>query len=74
MNIKLTLIVAALFVFALFVVQNAQVVTVNFLFWKIEASRAIVLMATFVFGLIAGWIVAQIFRKQSQLNYSIQGR
>jgi hypothetical protein len=36
---------------------------VSFLFWKIEASRAIVLMVTFVLGLFTGWILTQIFRK-----------
>ncbi|MBT8371834.1 MAG: LapA family protein [Deltaproteobacteria bacterium] len=64
MNSKLVLIIAVLFIFAVFVVQNAQVVMVSFLFWKIEASRAIVLMVTFVFGLISGWIMTQIFKKK----------
>jgi uncharacterized integral membrane protein len=64
MNTKLILIIAALILFAVFIVQNAQIVMVSFLFWKIEASRAIVLMVTFVFGLITGWIMTQIFKKK----------
>ena len=64
MNIKLILVVVILFLFALFVVQNAQVVTVGFLFWKIEASRAIVLMVTFVLGLFSGWLMTQFFKKK----------
>ena len=63
MNAKLFTAIVVLFVFAVFIVQNAQVVTVSFLFWKMEASRAIVLMATFVFGLFTGWILTQFFRK-----------
>jgi Na+/H+ antiporter NhaA len=63
MNSKLVIIIAVLFIFALFIVQNAQVVMVSFLFWKVEASRAIVLMVTFVLGLFTGWILTQIFRK-----------
>ena len=66
MNIKLVSVIILLFLFALFVVQNAQVVTVGFLFWKIEASRAIVLMITFVLGLASGWITAQFFRKKDR--------
>ncbi len=65
MNVKLVIAIVVLFVFAVFIVQNAQVVTVSFLFWKIEASRAIVLMATFVFGLLTGWILTQMFRKSN---------
>ena len=68
MKPKLVLIVAALFIFALFVVQNAQTVMVSFLFWKVEASRAIVLMVTFVFGLITGLISAQFLKNKGQLN------
>jgi len=66
MNAKLALIIAVLFLFAVFIVQNAQVVMVSFLFWKIEASRAIVLMVTFVLGLFSGWILTQQFRKSKK--------
>ena len=68
MNIKLIGIIAVIFLFALFVVQNAQVVTVSFLFWKVEASRAIVLMATFLFGLITGWGTSQLLKKKKENN------
>ncbi len=36
----------------------------GFLFWKIEASRAIVLMAMYVFGLVSGWIMTQLLEKE----------
>lgn len=63
MNTKLIVAIVVLFIFAVFIVQNAQVVMVSFFFWKIEASRAIVLMATFVLGLFTGWIMTQLLRK-----------
>jgi uncharacterized integral membrane protein len=44
--------------FALFVIQNAQVVEVRFLFWKTQASRALILLATLAFGIAAGWLTA----------------
>ncbi len=66
MNAKLVIAIIVLFIFAVFIVQNAQVVMVSFLFWKIEASRAIVLMATFVIGLLIGWILAQVFKKSKK--------
>jgi uncharacterized integral membrane protein len=66
MNAKLIITIVILFIFAVFIVQNAQVVTVSFLFWKIEASRAIVLMATFVIGLFTGWISVRMFKKSKK--------
>ena len=66
MNAKLVIAIIVLFIFAVFIVQNAQVVMVSFLFWKIEASRAVVLMVTFVLGLFAGWILTQMFGKSKK--------
>jgi uncharacterized integral membrane protein len=42
--------------FTVFVLQNTQVVEVRFLFWQTQASRALVLIITFVGGLITGWL------------------
>ena len=64
MQIKLIFMVAVLFLFAIFIVQNAQVVMVSFLFWQIEASRAIVLMVTFISGLVTGWVMTKVFSKK----------
>jgi putative membrane protein len=49
--------------FAAFVVQNAQVVELRFLFWKAQASRALVLLGTFALGLIAGWLSGWVRKK-----------
>jgi uncharacterized integral membrane protein len=58
------LVIALLFV--TFVVQNAQVVEVRFLFWKTGASRALVLLGTFVFGLVVGWLTGWIRKKEGK--------
>jgi uncharacterized integral membrane protein len=50
--------------FATFVVQNAEVVQVQFVFWKTEASRALVLIGTFACGLIAGWLTGWLRKTQ----------
>lgn len=44
--------------FLIFVAQNTQAVSVRFLFWKAEASRVLVLVATFLIGCVAGWLLA----------------
>jgi hypothetical protein len=45
------------FLFAIFVVQNVEVMEVRFLFWHTGASRALVLVSTFGLGLLAGWLM-----------------
>jgi len=74
MKLKLISIIVVLLIFALFVVQNAQVVTVSFLFWKIESSRAIVLITTFVFGLFSGLIFTRIFKRKNKENHRPGGK
>ena len=52
------------FLFAIFVVQNANVVELRFLFWSVQASRALVLLGTFIVGLVSGWTSVLVFRKE----------
>ena len=41
----------------IFVLQNTQVVEVQFLFWTISMSRALILFATLAIGLVGGWLL-----------------
>lgn len=66
MTPKGIIILAVVLLFATFVVQNAQVVEVRFLFWKTQASRALVLLGTFAFGVIAGWLTAWLRKKDAE--------
>jgi putative membrane protein len=59
---RIVFLVLAL-LFATFVIQNAQVVEVRFLFWSTQASRALVLLGTFILGLIVGWVARWAWRK-----------
>lgn len=49
--------------FATFIVQNAEVVQVRFLFWSAQASRAIIILGTFVLGIIVGWVSVRVRKK-----------
>jgi uncharacterized integral membrane protein len=40
----------------IFVIQNTQVVEVRSLIWKVSMSRALMLLGTFLVGMIAGWL------------------
>ena len=51
--------------FATFIVQNAEVVQVRFLFWGTQASRAIIILSTFVLGIIVGWVSGRVKKKET---------
>jgi len=56
MTLKRIALIVIVILFVVFILQNAQVVEVRFLFWRTEASRAIVLLVTFFLGLVSGWL------------------
>jgi len=56
--------------FAIFIVQNAEVVQVRFLFWSAQASRAIVILGTFVLGLIVGWVSGRVRKRETSMPTS----
>lgn len=58
MTLKGIIFAVASLLFATFIVQNAQMVEVRSLSWHIEASRALVLVGIFFFGLIAVWLTS----------------
>ena len=52
---------------AVFSVQNASPVAITFLFWKFEASLAIILFLTVLAGIIAGALIVAVLKmKPSQ--------
>jgi uncharacterized integral membrane protein len=59
------ILLLTLFLISIFSVQNAAPVTITFLFWKFEASLAIVIFLCAVFGMIAGAIIASLMRAKS---------
>lgn len=59
-NVALVLIIIVLV--AVFSVQNADPVKFTFLFWKFEASLAIVIFLSALTGLIAGVIITFLLR------------
>lgn len=63
----ITLIVALIIIMVVtvFSVQNAIPVAIAFLFWKFEASLAIVLFLSVLAGVVIGVIGASLFRMKS---------
>jgi uncharacterized integral membrane protein len=59
-SVLLLVLLALVIVFAL---QNTQVVEVQFFFWTLSMSRALVLLGTLVIGLFAGWLIGRFMAK-----------
>ena len=56
MNWKLIILIIAIVCMAIFVFQNMAVVQVQFLFWRLEASRVVIYLSLFLIGFGVGWI------------------
>jgi putative membrane protein len=56
--------------FATFIIQNAEVVQVRFLFWSAQASRALILLGTFLLGGIVGYVSGRVMRREAAMPTS----
>jgi lipopolysaccharide assembly protein A len=56
MNFKLLLSVLLAGLALVFVIQNARVVEIRFLFWSLTISGSLLLFLVLVIGLVIGWL------------------
>ena len=40
----------------IFLIQNTEIVTLNFLFWSLTTSRALMIIIVLILGIFFGWI------------------
>jgi len=64
MNFKAYIGLALLLVAVIFIVQNAAVVEIQFLFWKISMSRSLMIFFVLAIGVVIGWITAGHFHRK----------
>ena len=57
MNAKLFVILVLIGLVAVFIVQNAEVVELRFLFWTLAMSRALMFVFLVLIGIAAGWLL-----------------
>ncbi len=57
-KIVFSLIILALAV--IFIIQNATVVDIKFLFWKLSMSRSLMMFFLVIVGIIIGWFLKSI--------------
>ena len=56
-HLYLILIIALASLALVFTVQNVAAVDVNFLFWSISMSRALLIVFTLLIGFLLGWFL-----------------
>ncbi|MFW6138768.1 MAG: lipopolysaccharide assembly protein LapA domain-containing protein [Spirochaetota bacterium] len=55
MRFILGIIIGALVI--IFMVQNSQMVDIQFYAWNVSVSRAVMILLVFVAGILVGWVV-----------------
>ena len=66
MNFKSVSILSLLAIFIIVSIQNVEVIPVHFLFWKVEISKLLLLIITFVIGILVGMIIPGFFSKSKK--------
>ncbi len=62
MKLKLILVIILLLFLAIFIMQNYEIVKIEFLFWSFQTSRALIVFISLFVGLIIGWLTSYLFR------------
>jgi len=58
MNIRGYIGLSLVLLAVIFIVQNATVVDIHFLLWKISMSRSLMIFFVLAIGVVIGWITA----------------
>lgn len=66
MNTKIYIGIALLIFVSIFIIQNAVVVDIKFLFWKISMSRSLMVFFVLGVGVAVGWIIASFLHKKHE--------
>lgn len=59
------LVLLVLIVIVIFIVQNANVVDIKFLFWTVSMSRSLMIFFVLTIGIVIGWLSSGLFRKKA---------
>ncbi len=64
MNLKLVVVVILLLLVVIFAVQNYEVIEIQFLFWSLRTSIAIIIFVSLVIGFAAGWTLPVLLKRK----------
>jgi|WetSurSiteA1Bulk_404760.scaffolds.fasta_scaffold877624_1 uncharacterized integral membrane protein len=66
MKAKVIILLTLVVLFAIFVLQNTQIVKIDFPFWSVAMSAIVLISLMTLIGLIAGFIIAKMFSRTSK--------
>jgi len=66
MSFRLIAVITLACLAGLFVLQNAAVVEVHFLFWSARLSRALLILFLLVIGALIGWFLRAYVQRRSR--------
>lgn len=73
MNIKFAFTLALIALAAIFIVQNAAVVDLRFLFWTLSLSRSLMFVFLVLIGILIGWLLrGHMLKKNKEKNSEIE--
>jgi uncharacterized integral membrane protein len=61
MNIKLTASLIVAILVLIFIIQNAEAVKVQFLFWSLTMSLALLILVLVLIGMLLSWLLSSYF-------------
>jgi uncharacterized integral membrane protein len=66
MKAKVIILLILIVLFTIFVLQNTQIVQIDFLFWSVAMSAIMLISLMMLIGVIAGFIIAKLFGRSSK--------
>ena len=66
--IRISIAVLLLIGITIFAVQNIKAVEVSFLIWSVDAPQVLVILGTYVLGMITGWGLVELLRRTLREN------
>lgn len=62
MKLKLAITIFLLIFVIVFLIQNAAIVEIRFLFWNVAVPRSLLVVMLLLIGMIVGWFVRAMYR------------
>jgi uncharacterized integral membrane protein len=53
----------ALLAIAIFSIQNLEGVEISFLLWSMTISKCVVILGSYLLGMVSGWGLVELFKK-----------
>lgn len=61
-----TLAAIVLLAIVIFSIQNLEAIDVSFMFWSMSISKVVVILGTYVLGMVSGWGLVELIKRIAQ--------